>query len=99
MNQSTHGDITLSPQEAAQALVTCYKAHQPVILWGPPGIGKSDLVRQLAASQGVTLTPVFSTARASPPTTRSSYTPAEAEGPTSDRPSPRSTPTKSPPPR
>ena len=27
--------------------------HTPVMLWGPPGIGKSDLVREVAARHGV----------------------------------------------
>ncbi|MBI1396356.1 MAG: AAA domain-containing protein [Betaproteobacteria bacterium] len=29
--------------------------HTPVMLWGPPGVGKSDIVRDLAAAAGVGL--------------------------------------------
>jgi len=27
--------------------------HTPVMLWGPPGVGKSDMIRQIAAHRGV----------------------------------------------
>ena len=32
--------------------------HTPVMLWGPPGVGKSDMVRQVAASHGAPTTDV-----------------------------------------
>jgi len=33
-----------TPKEAEAAVVTCFKSKRPVFLWGPPGIGKSDVV-------------------------------------------------------
>jgi|TARA_R110000851_G_scaffold9350_4_gene34879 hypothetical protein len=43
-------DITrkMGPQRAITALERTYKLQRPVFLWGPPGIGKSDIVAQLA---------------------------------------------------
>src|SRR5688572_6213988 len=34
---------------------TLARAHTPVMLWGPPGIGKSQLVRAVAERHGVRL--------------------------------------------
>jgi hypothetical protein len=42
--------ITLKPTDARAAVYYAIKAKQPVFLWGPPGIGKSDIIRSLAAS-------------------------------------------------
>lgn len=48
----------MRPAQLAQVLETEFLAtadgrHTPVMLWGPPGVGKSDLVRQLGQRQGV----------------------------------------------
>ena len=34
---------------------TCVRAHTPVMVWGPPGIGKSRIIARIAQSQGVPL--------------------------------------------
>ena len=40
---------TQSPNEAKAAIRKCFKVNRPVFMWGPPGIGKSDIVHQIAA--------------------------------------------------
>jgi len=45
--------ITVRPSTAAKALIACMAAKQPVVLWGPPGIGKSQVVQQTAKAQGM----------------------------------------------
>jgi hypothetical protein len=40
---------TQGPNEAKAAIRKCFKIQRPVFLWGPPGIGKSDIVKQIAA--------------------------------------------------
>lgn len=39
----------MTPSRAAQALATLFSIRQPVFLWGPPGVGKSQVVAQVAA--------------------------------------------------
>ena len=34
---------------------TASQAHTPVMLWGPPGVGKSQIIAQIAAEHGVPL--------------------------------------------
>ena len=43
---------TVSPNEAKRALRKCIKIQRPVFMWGPPGIGKSDIVKQIGEEQG-----------------------------------------------
>jgi hypothetical protein len=43
---------TVSPNEAKRAIRKCIKIQRPVFMWGPPGIGKSDIVKQLGDEQG-----------------------------------------------
>jgi hypothetical protein len=43
---------TQSPNEAKAAIRKCFKVNRPVFMWGPPGIGKSDIVHQIAAETG-----------------------------------------------
>lgn len=40
----------LKPSQIATALICCIKSRQPVITWGAPGIGKSDVTRQTGAA-------------------------------------------------
>lgn len=43
----TSGNRTQTPSEAKIALYKCIKIQRPVFMWGPPGIGKSDIVHQI----------------------------------------------------
>lgn len=43
----------MKPSLAKKALEASVKSRQPVFMWGPPGVGKSDVVRQTAESMGV----------------------------------------------
>ena len=38
---------TVTPNEAKRSLRKCVKIKRPVFMWGPPGIGKSDIVKQI----------------------------------------------------
>ena len=42
---------TVSPNEAKAAIRKCIKKQRPVFMWGPPGIGKSDIVKQIGNEQ------------------------------------------------
>jgi hypothetical protein len=41
---------TLSPSKSKNALRVAMKKKRPIFLWGPPGIGKSDIVAQITNS-------------------------------------------------
>jgi hypothetical protein len=40
---------TVTPNEAKKSLRKCLNKKRPVFMWGAPGIGKSDIVRQIAS--------------------------------------------------
>jgi hypothetical protein len=40
-------NITLSPTQLKEAIYDCFEVRQPVMIWGPPGIGKSDLIHEI----------------------------------------------------
>ena len=42
---------TVTPNEAKSALTHCIKLQRPIMMWGAPGIGKSDIVKQIADSE------------------------------------------------
>jgi hypothetical protein len=46
---------TVKPSYAAMSIECFLRARTPVFLWGPPGIGKSDVVRQVAKRAGRTV--------------------------------------------
>lgn len=43
------------PQLVTFLSEVAFDLDQPVMIWGPPGVGKSDAVRQMAASKGAVL--------------------------------------------
>ena len=43
---------TVTSEEARVALVQCFNKKRPVFLWGPPGIGKSELVESITDEMG-----------------------------------------------
>ena len=47
-------DYTLRPSELAATLKVLVEARQPVMVWGAPGIGKSEVAQQVAAEGGRT---------------------------------------------
>ncbi|NDE62530.1 MAG: hypothetical protein EB038_10140, partial [Cyclobacteriaceae bacterium] len=51
MAEKISSNRTVSPNEAKAALRKCIKIKRPVFMWGPPGIGKSDIVKQIGDEQ------------------------------------------------
>lgn len=45
----------MTPSSAIKALTSLFAIRQPVFLWGPPGVGKSQITAQAAASLGLDL--------------------------------------------
>ena len=43
---------TVTSTQARKSLLKAFKKQRPVFLWGPPGIGKSELVADLAQELG-----------------------------------------------
>lgn len=43
---------TITAQTAKRTIMACFKHQRPVFLWGPPGIGKSDVVASIAQDLG-----------------------------------------------
>jgi hypothetical protein len=43
---------TVTSVEARRSILRCFKKQRPVFLWGPPGIGKSELVAGIAEELG-----------------------------------------------
>ena len=46
---------TVTTTEARRSLLRCFAKQRPVFLWGPPGIGKSDLVSGIANELGAVM--------------------------------------------
>ena len=38
---------TVSPNKAKKSIRRAFGKKRPIFIWGPPGIGKSDIVRQI----------------------------------------------------
>ncbi len=47
MAEALSGNRAVTPNEAKKSLRKCIKIKRPVFMWGPPGIGKSDIVKQI----------------------------------------------------
>ena len=43
---------TVGPKDAKKSLRKAFKNQRPIFLWGPPGIGKSDVIKQLGQELG-----------------------------------------------
>ena len=37
----------VSPNNAKKSILRAFKKQRPIFIWGPPGIGKSDIVSQI----------------------------------------------------
>ena len=48
MASQVSDNLTITSVQARKALLTAFKAKRPVFLWGPPGIGKSEVVAEVA---------------------------------------------------
>jgi len=48
----------MKPSKIKEALRICIKAMQPTFIWGPPGVGKSQVVAQVAKEIGHKLTDI-----------------------------------------
>lgn len=51
MAEQISSNRTVGPNEAKRAIRKCIKIQRPVFMWGPPGIGKSDIVKQIGDEQ------------------------------------------------
>jgi hypothetical protein len=45
-------NLTITSVQARSALRVAFRVKRPVFIWGPPGIGKSEIVADLAAEMG-----------------------------------------------
>jgi hypothetical protein len=45
-------NLTITSVQARKALLTAFKSKRPVFLWGPPGIGKSEVVEEITNELG-----------------------------------------------
>ena len=51
MAEQISSNRTVTPNEAKRSIRKCIKIQRPVFMWGPPGIGKSDIVKQIGDEQ------------------------------------------------
>lgn len=43
---------TVTPTEARSRIKACFNVKRPVFLWGPPGVGKSEVIRDITQELG-----------------------------------------------
>jgi hypothetical protein len=51
MAKEMSGNRTVGPNDAKKSIRKAVKIKQPLFMWGPPGIGKSDIVKQIGIEQ------------------------------------------------
>ena len=51
-NESISEHRTVTAETGRRAIIKCFKKQRPAFLWGPPGIGKSEVVASIAESMG-----------------------------------------------
>ena len=49
MASSVSDNLTITSVQARKAMLKAFKAKRPLFLWGPPGIGKSEVVAEALA--------------------------------------------------
>ena len=49
---SVSDNLTITSVQARKAILKAFKAKRPLFLWGPPGIGKSEVVQEVADELG-----------------------------------------------
>jgi len=52
MASSVSDNLTLTSVQVRKALLKSFKVQRPIFLWGPPGIGKSEVVAEIAEELG-----------------------------------------------
>ena len=52
MSKNSIDTRTVTIAEAKSRVMRCLKVRRPVFLWGPPGVGKSELVNQITEDMG-----------------------------------------------
>ena len=52
MSNTISENRTVTPNECRSRLLRAFKVKRPVFIWGPPGVGKSELVASLATELG-----------------------------------------------
>lgn len=52
MASQVSDNLTITSVQARKAILTAFKAKRPIFLWGPPGIGKSEVVAEIAEELG-----------------------------------------------
>ena len=48
-------DLQVKATQVTNIVGRAFEANQPVFLWGPPGIGKSEIIQQITDSLGNSL--------------------------------------------
>lgn len=48
----TSDSLTVTTVQARKAIIAAFKAKRPLFLWGPPGIGKSEVVQSITDEMG-----------------------------------------------
>jgi hypothetical protein len=52
MASSVSDNLTITSVQARKAILKAFKAKRPLFLWGPPGIGKSEVVAEVTQELG-----------------------------------------------